>query len=288
MPKIPSDDILGSLYKLRIRESAQLKTVLELYDMEIHEKISVPDYQKLKTMVERRKDQELRLRNFDARHGKIETGAMIKKRKGFKWRWRRKRHLLPVERKRPMFEGKPVQFLAWENDHAPKPTPFAATPSEPSLTRGRSASRKRSIRGKSNSSALFDNRAVIICKRSPCDYWHPPELSILSKMKQIAKPMISASFPHHKVDEQTEQKAEEERPFTQKKRRRRQISNEFCEDRGVVSRKTRSYWILKEADRPGENRCKESWDRFEEYDSLSLRNVKQVSGKRKGLRLEKC
>ena len=33
--KIPSDDILESLYKVRIRESAQLKTVLELYDMEI-------------------------------------------------------------------------------------------------------------------------------------------------------------------------------------------------------------------------------------------------------------
>ena len=64
MSKIPSDDILGSLYKLRIRESAQLKSVLELYDMEIHQKISVLDYQKLKTMVERRKDQELRSRNF--------------------------------------------------------------------------------------------------------------------------------------------------------------------------------------------------------------------------------
>ena len=33
MSKIPSDDILESLYKLRVRESAQLKTVLELYDM---------------------------------------------------------------------------------------------------------------------------------------------------------------------------------------------------------------------------------------------------------------
>ena len=32
MTKIPSDDLLESLYKLRIRESAQLKTVLELYD----------------------------------------------------------------------------------------------------------------------------------------------------------------------------------------------------------------------------------------------------------------
>ena len=47
MSKIPSDDILESLYKLRIRESAQLKTVLELYDMEIHQKISMPNYQKL-------------------------------------------------------------------------------------------------------------------------------------------------------------------------------------------------------------------------------------------------
>ena len=35
MSKILSDDILESLFKLRIRESAQLKTVLELYDMEM-------------------------------------------------------------------------------------------------------------------------------------------------------------------------------------------------------------------------------------------------------------
>ena len=64
MSKIPSDDILESLYQLRKRESNQLKTVLELYDIEIHHKISKPDYQKLKTMVKRSIDQTLRLRNF--------------------------------------------------------------------------------------------------------------------------------------------------------------------------------------------------------------------------------
>ena len=53
MTKIPSDDVLESLYKLRMRESAQLKTVWELYDMEIHQKISMPNCQKLKTMVKR-------------------------------------------------------------------------------------------------------------------------------------------------------------------------------------------------------------------------------------------
>ena len=43
MTKIPSDDVLESLYTLRIRESDQLKTVPEIYDMEIHQKISLPN-----------------------------------------------------------------------------------------------------------------------------------------------------------------------------------------------------------------------------------------------------
>ena len=60
MTKIPSDDILESLYILRVPESDQLKTVLELYDMEIQQKISMPNYQRLETMVKRSK-----IRNFD-------------------------------------------------------------------------------------------------------------------------------------------------------------------------------------------------------------------------------
>ena len=39
MTKIPLDDILESLCKLRIRESDQLRNLLELCDMEIHEKM---------------------------------------------------------------------------------------------------------------------------------------------------------------------------------------------------------------------------------------------------------
>ena len=46
MTKIPPDDVLESVYKLSIRESDQLKTVLEFCDMEIHQKISMPDCQK--------------------------------------------------------------------------------------------------------------------------------------------------------------------------------------------------------------------------------------------------
>ena len=53
MTQIPPDDILEGLYKLRIRESEKLKTVLELYDLEIHQKKLGPDYHRLKTMVKR-------------------------------------------------------------------------------------------------------------------------------------------------------------------------------------------------------------------------------------------
>ena len=73
MSNTPSDDILESLYKLSISESDQNKTVLELYDMEIHEKTSVPNRQKLKIMVKSSIDEKVRLRNFDARHGRIES-----------------------------------------------------------------------------------------------------------------------------------------------------------------------------------------------------------------------
>ena len=53
MTKIPPGDILEGLYKFRIRESEKLKTVLELYDLEIHQKKLGPDYHRLKTMVKR-------------------------------------------------------------------------------------------------------------------------------------------------------------------------------------------------------------------------------------------
>ena len=49
--KIPPDDILEGLYKLRIRESEKLKTVLELYDLEIHQRTAGFDHHRLKTKV---------------------------------------------------------------------------------------------------------------------------------------------------------------------------------------------------------------------------------------------
>ena len=82
MTKIPSDDVLESLYKLGRREFDQLKTVLELYDMDIHQRISMPNCQKLKTMAKTSIDQKIRPRNFDAGNENFETGAVATSRGG--------------------------------------------------------------------------------------------------------------------------------------------------------------------------------------------------------------
>ena len=78
MTKIPPDDILEGLYKLRIRESEKLKTVLELYDLETQQKTTGPDYHRFKTIVKRSVEQDLRNRNFGARNGNYERNAVVK------------------------------------------------------------------------------------------------------------------------------------------------------------------------------------------------------------------
>ena len=77
--------ILGSLYKLRIRESVQLQTVFKIVrhgnsPEDIDAKLS----KKMKTMVKRRVDQKLRdYENLTPDTGELnETGAVVKNRKG--------------------------------------------------------------------------------------------------------------------------------------------------------------------------------------------------------------
>ena len=73
MEQFPPDDILESLYKVRLRESEKLKTVVHLYNLEIHQKRAKPHYHSLKIMVTRYIEQDLRSRNSDARDERIES-----------------------------------------------------------------------------------------------------------------------------------------------------------------------------------------------------------------------
>ena len=62
MTTFPPDDMLESLYKLRIRESEQLRTVLKLCQMEIRQKKAERDHRRLKTMVKRSPTSQSRIR----------------------------------------------------------------------------------------------------------------------------------------------------------------------------------------------------------------------------------
>ena len=99
MTKIPSDDILEGFYKIRIRGSEKLKTVLELYIMEIHQKKAGPDYQRSKTMAKRSIVQNLRIKNFEARNGNYERNAVVKN-QGTKQRGQR---ILGMKNQRAVF-----------------------------------------------------------------------------------------------------------------------------------------------------------------------------------------
>ena len=118
-----------------------------MYDMEIHQKMRMPKYQKLKTMVKRSVDQKLRLRNFVARQDRIGTRAVVKSRNGLSGveggKWKEKGQ-------RPK-GNHAVSSMRVTIVHNKKTNPNAATPSGPSMTRGRSVSRKRSIKGQKQS-----------------------------------------------------------------------------------------------------------------------------------------
>ena len=151
MTKIPSDDILDSLYKLRTRESDQLKTVMELYDSEIHQKISKPDYQRLKTMVKSSIDQKLRLRNFDGRNERIETVAVVTNRRGQRGVERGPGECYQWKAKGQCSRRGSCSFWYDENKRA-KSTPKSVPPPEPPKEKGgRSTSRRKSLRGRSPS-----------------------------------------------------------------------------------------------------------------------------------------
>ena len=161
-------------------------------------------------MVKRSMDQKLRLRNFDARHGKIGTEAVIKNRKGLSGVGGGKGTCFQWKEKGKCSEGNQCSFRHEINDSAQqKPNPNAATPSEPSMTRGRSVSLKRSIKGKSNPGVILRQPCRYYlkcnCTRSLCEYWHPLQCQFL-KNESGCKGGDKCLFPHHKVDEQPNKK----------------------------------------------------------------------------------
>ena len=202
--QIPSDDILEGLYKLRIRESDKLKTVLELYDLEIHQKKAGPDYHRLKTMVKRSIEQDLRNSNFAARNGNFERNAMIKnqgtKQRGQRilgdcWQW---------ETNRQCSKGDNCSFRDDINKRA-KMTQPNPSPSSFMQQNERKAARTRSPRGRSPSGRTSRRPCKDYlkgtCTNSFCEKWHPPEC-LFYKTENGCRCGEKCTYAHRQVDEQ--------------------------------------------------------------------------------------
>ena len=101
MTKSPLMMFFEGLYKLRILESDQLETVLEMYDMEIHQKLSMPNCQRLNGEEKYRSETSFpkfwrqERENWDRGCG-YESQVIL-------WHWKRKRSLPSVESKRTVF-----------------------------------------------------------------------------------------------------------------------------------------------------------------------------------------
>ena len=204
MTKIPPDDILEGLYKLRARESDKLKTVLELYDLEIHQKKLGPDYHRLKTMVKRSIEQDIRNKNFGARNGNYEKNAVVKN-QGTKqrvqrilgdcWQW---------EFNGQCSRGDNCSFRHDINKRG-KMTQSNTSPNSFMQQNERKASKTRSPRGKSPSGRMSrwpcKDYLKGTCNDSFCERWHPPEC-LYYKTKSGCRFGEKCSYAHRQIDEQ--------------------------------------------------------------------------------------
>ena len=178
MTKIPHDEILEGLYKLRIRESEKLKTVLELYDLETHQKKLGRDCHRLKTMVKRSNEQDIRNKDFGARNGNYEKNAVVKNQVtkqreqrilGDCWQWKSNGQCS---------KGDSCSFRHDMSGRA-KSTQPNPSPNSFMQQSERNASRTRSPRGKGPSEKMFrlpckdDLKGT--CNNSFCEKWHPSE-----------------------------------------------------------------------------------------------------------------
>ena len=195
----PPDDILEGLYKLRIGESEKLKTVLELYDLEIHQKKLGPDYHRLKTMVKRSIEQGIRNKNFGARNGNYEKNAVAKN-QGTKQRVQR--ILQIVGNGSPtgsVLRGDNCSFRHDINKRG-KMTQSNLSPNSSVQQNERNASRTRSpSRGRMFRWPCKDYLKGT-CNNSFSESWHPPEC-LFYKTKSGCRFGEKCSYAHRQVDE---------------------------------------------------------------------------------------
>ena len=205
MTKIPHDDILEGLYKLRIRESEKLKTVLELYDLETHQKKLGPDYHRLKTMVKRSIEQEIRNKNFLGAELEILRRTPWSRIKGQNSVYKRiLGDCCQWEFNGQSSRGDNCSFLHDMNKRG-KSSPSNPSPNSFMRQSERKPSRTRSPRGRSPSGRMSrwpcKDYLRGTCNNLFCEKWHPPEF-LFYKTKSGCRFGEKCSYAHRQVDDQ--------------------------------------------------------------------------------------
>ena len=171
--------------------------------MEIHQKKAEPDNHRLKTMVKRSIEQNLRMKNFEARNGNFETSAVVKNQRvkqraqrslGDCWQWKANGQCS---------KGDNCSFRHDNNKRAKSRQPNSS-PRSSSQQNVKNASGTKSLGGRSPSGKM----ARLPCKdylkgtcTTPfCEKWHPPECS-------FCKSENGCNLAHRQVDEQPSKKS---------------------------------------------------------------------------------
>ena len=135
------------------------------------------------------------------------------------------------------------------------------------MIRGRSVSKKRSIRGKSRHGSILRQpcRCYLrgTCARMSCEYWHPLESSVCFRITRLKNNQIKS---WRRATFQKEEKATTRMLW---------LLWKVCRN-WVVYHKLQMHSFLK-VESLGKTRYRKSWN-----DSLSLRYVMRVSAKKKG------
>ena len=166
-----------------------------------------------------------------------------------------------------------------DGDARAKPTPQTAPPSEPPIYRGRSASRKKNLRGRSPS-RKFDRQPCKkilegICTKSLCDCWHLPNVNSI-RVNRVVNSAISARLHTGRL---------RDNPAKKPKKYGDKSAVAFLKDvrQFVAYFRTQSRRKLNRF----YGRAQRSGDQFDEYDSQKLRSVMQTSEKTNVRRSEK-
>ena len=72
------NELLEGLYKAKLQDTVQHRTVMALYDQETARNEGEPNYQQLKTSVKLHFDQMMRSRNLRVRNNVVERGSLTK------------------------------------------------------------------------------------------------------------------------------------------------------------------------------------------------------------------